>query len=289
MKSKTVGIIGIGCLGEHIAKMLIRRPEISLGPISVLSNAFDSARKLELFHKFNGNIFELKHSGPISRPNAIDDNMPLILLENNGQVSKHSDYIILSVKPSQIKDICTEIKSYIDPNTPIISTAAAVPLDMLHKWLPESKNIIRCMPNIPCSIGEGTIIYHSHSDNIKIMNDIFAPNLVVRVKSDAEIDALTLIAGCGPAFYAWYNECLKSAVCGILEDDVVDMIMMQTMIGTACMLKTMSNNEIIKTVASPQGATEKTLTTLMDKNVDKEIRNALLAAKERIETISSRL
>ena len=41
------------------------------------------------------------------------------------------------------------------------------------------------------------------------MKDLFAPNLIVPVKNDSEIDISTLIGGCGPAFFAWYAKCFK--------------------------------------------------------------------------------
>jgi len=266
---KSVGIIGTGCLGEHIAKMLIRRPSLSLKPISVIGSYRDYARRQEL-----GDIF-----GP-----------KMVLQRENILVAKCSDVLIISVKPGQVKDVCEEINQI--RNLPIICTAAAVPLDKLHEWVSSSQIIIRCMPNIPCSIGHGVVAYYSkHPDANKIMNEIFAPNLVISVDNDLQVDTSTLISGCGPAFFAWYAKCLKQIVTSEnpISDDVINQMIIQTMIGTANMMRTNTCDEIIQTVASPKGATEATLDSFRSNGIDKEIIKALIVAQKRINSIATSL
>lgn len=266
---RTVGIIGTGNLGEYLAKMLLRRPRSLINPVSVIGSVRNPIRKRDLLHRF----------GP-----SID------LVHDNRTVVRKSNVVILAVKPGQMKQLCQEITPCISTTTPIISTAAAVPLDQLHEWLPTARTVIRCMPNIPCSIGTGLVTYYSKSNTAsEIMKDIFDPNEVLAIMNDAGIDASTLIAGCGPAFFAWYIECLKKVGENVLSAELLDKMLTQTMIGTATMLQTHTPIQIIRAVASPKGATEAALTSLNTNQVDEKIHAAILTAHKRIETISTTL
>lgn len=266
---RTIGIIGIGSLGEQLTKMLLRRPENLLPRVSVIGSVRRSARKQELLDKFGTQIN---------------------LFEDNRQVATKSDIIILSVKPGQIKDVCKEITPLLLDSVPVISAAAAIPLAKLHQWIPSTNTIIRCMPNIPCSIGAGVSTYYSQSSYAdSLMSDIFAPNTVLSVNNDAEVDASTLIAGCGPAFFAWYAECLKTIAEGTIEKSVLMKMITETMKGTAEMLQKSNPDEIIRAVASPKGATEAALSSFKHNRIDEEINVALLTAQRRIEAIVSSL
>jgi len=273
-KHKRVGIIGIGSLGESLVNMLLRRPNFLLSPISVIGSTVRQNR-----------IDELRNT--IMNDTSIK-NPDILLTTNNGDIVDKADEIILAVKPGQIKTICDIIRPSISGDIPIISTSAAVPLEKLHQWLPETKIIIRCMPNIPCNIGHGMVPYITKSDPkiaFDIMYNIFAPNNVLSLSSDDEIDISTIISGCGPAFFAWYTECIRQIGADILSNQNLDTMLIQTMKGTAAMLQTYSTNDIIKAVASPKGATEATINNLRQNKIDEEINKALLIAKHRIKSI----
>lgn len=266
---RIVGVIGMGNLGEHIIKMLSHRYKRKMKTYTISCSFRKEEQKNRLIEKFGNDI---------------------VLCPYNSSIAKLSDVIILCVKPSQIKELCNEINPFISENTIIISTAAAVPLNKLHEWLPSTNKIIRCMPNIPCSIGSGLVMYYSkYLDAKEIMSDIFAPNLVISVDNDAKVDASTLISGCGPAFFTWYGECIKKIGEDIIPSDVLNQMISQTMIGTANMLQIYSSDQIIKMVASPKGATETALLSLEENNIDNGINNALWDAQRRINIIASTL
>lgn len=271
-RCKTIGIIGTGSLGESLINMLLRRPNFSLSPVSVVGSTLRSDRIVEL------------------RNTIISEN--LLLTVNNHDVIEKADEILLTVKPGQIKMVCDTIRPLVSKNTPIISAAAAIPLEKLHQWLPETKMIIRCMPNIPCNIGDGIVPYITKSDSklaSSIINNIFAPNKTLPLSTDSEIDISTLIAGCGPALFAWYSKCIQQIGTGILLDQDLTLMLTQTMKGTAAMLQTHSTDNVIRAVASPKGATEAIINKLGENKVEEEINKALLMAKNRIKCIAETL
>lgn len=266
----TIGIIGMGSLGESLALML-------LSDTNVKHTICGSVRRQErldvLFKTFDTSI------------NFTLNNCQIAKLEN-------CTCIILCVKPGQLKNVCTEIRDVLPSNVPIISTVAAVSLDKLHEWLPNSKNIIRCMPNIPCQIGKGIVPYYVQENHIlceKIMLHIFGNNKCMLMNSDTEIDSCTLISGCGPAFFAWYSDLLKQMGSSSIETNKLMELIAQTMRGTADMLEISSSKNIISAVACKGGATEAALQSFIDNHVDTEIIVGLTTSQRRIETLASEL
>lgn len=274
MAGRIAGIIGTGSLGTHLIRMINSRPDISKLPYQ--------PRKFPL--AVIGSVRTYK------RERYLRDCYFIELFKDNKEVAKRANIVLLSVKPSQIKDVCQEIASHLDPNTAVISAAAAVPLDKLHEWLPNTKTVIRCMPNVACSIGSGVATYYSNSsDAFDVMHEVFVPNLILPVSSDKEMDTSTLISGCSPAFLAWYVDCLKLLGYSYLPPETLNKMITQTMIGTAEMLKRQSSEQIIRAVASPGGATEAALKSLNDNKVDELITEGIMVAKKRIDDISSML
>lgn len=160
-QSFVVGIIGMGNMGEHLAKMFLYRPIFSLKRVSVIGSCRREERAVQL-------------NDSLSLGNGI--------CTSNKSVASRSDVVILAVKPAQIKDVCHEIGPSLTPDTIVISVAAAVSLNKLKEWLPNIGNIVRCMPNIPCCIGKGIVPYYSDiskSTLFSIMSTVFEPNEVI--------------------------------------------------------------------------------------------------------------
>lgn len=203
---------------------------------------------------------------------------------NHGYLVSNVDTVILAVKPTQLKEVCGQIRSAIGFNTPVISVAAAVPLGKIQEWLPESKTIIRCMPNILCSIGKGIVPYYPWTrDNEILLTKIFDPNPLVVLNNDSEVDTSTVISGCSPAFFAWFANILaRNDGC---SPEITRMLLTSSMKGTASLLETMSSSEIIRLVASPKGATEAALASMDDVNLE----NSLQIARTRIQNIKEQI
>ncbi|CAH6419489.1 Pyrroline-5-carboxylate reductase [uncultured virus] len=267
----SVGVIGTGNLGESLIKMILRKSRIP----SVICSVRTEDRKTNLINRIGPNITKSESSINFEFQNPI--------------IAQKSECLILSVKPGQIKEICNEIKDFVPATTPVISAAAAISLTNLHNWLPTTKGIIRIMPGITCAIGQGIIPYTTRGDLQDIypmMMDIFAPNTLLPLKTDAEIDAATLIAGCGPAFFAWFSTQLRNSVARNLSDPDIAKMLAITMRGTGSLMETMRESDIITSVASKKGATEAVLKALENNTVDREISIALNTAQRRIEAMA---
>ena len=217
MAFKTVGIIDVRSVGgSSLVRMFNRRPDCYLPPIKVLGNP-----SINMDYLFNRDI--------ISR----------------------SDVGIVSVKPRQMRDICDSICS-VSGKIPIISTAPFIPLNKLHLWLCENKVIIRCMPSISCEVGKGIVPYHSNYEKKYVhdlMSNLFAPNKVLRLSSDNEMNAATIINECDQAFFAWYVNQLEPIWTRNCSDEKINKMLIGKMTRVAAALKTYSTKEIIKMAA----------------------------------------
>jgi len=261
---KTIGIIGTGNLGKSLMTMFHRRKA------PMICSVRDNDRLRLLREKFC--VYDVK------------------LTADNTRIASEADVLILSVKPTQIKNVCRDILSNLSSDTIVISAAAAIPLSSLHYWLPHSEVIIRCIPNVPCSVGKGIVPYYTHSEvGHKIMAETFAPNMVLPLETDEQMDAATIISGCGPAFFSWYQDCLRNVGSNVIDPDLLTTMITQTMVGTAALLEKESSYDIIKAVASPGGATQATLELLYINNIHDEIKAAFATAKRRINSIVNTL
>lgn len=267
---KKIGIIGTGSLGESLANMLLSRTDKCYDSVTC------SVRRLQRKEQLEKNLIANSFS---PRP---------IITMSNIELARRSDCIILSVKPGQVKEVCNEISGIITADIPVISVAAAIPLEKLHQWLPYSKTIIRCMPNVLCGIGNGVVPYtyrNNVNDSPNLIEDLFSPNITLPLKTDKEIDISTLISGCGPAFFSWYADCLKQIGKDTISDSDLNTMITYTMMGTAHMLTHFTTNEIIRSVASPKGATEATLQSFQSTGVQDIILKSLISAQHRITSI----
>lgn len=254
---KHIGIIGMGNLGRSLYSMMTKTGLSVIGKVR-------SVDKLELLSQQFGYHVSL----------------------HDHEILTAQDAIILAVKPSQLKSVCESINHSICPHIPIISTAAVVPLSKLSQWLPRSYHIVRCMPNIPCMTGTGIVPYISDVESDIMMKRLFNPNTILKLHNDEAIDIATIISGCGPAFMAWFVQCLTSINNGSMSAEDAHLLISQTLKGTSSLLDIKTPHEIITAVASPKGVTEAALQQLDEDRVSDIIHQTLKSSFTRIQEIN---
>lgn len=244
-----IGIIGLGNLGSSLGSMILAQPE------SVIQTYIRS---------------------PGSRRDWIERWADRIELVDSNLSIAGADAILLCPKPKQIEAVCEEIASSVNPRTPIISTAAMISLSTLESWLPRSQCVIRAMPNLPCEIGAGVVPYWSHNlEAESVMRSVFAPNSIVPMDSDADLNTATIISGCSPAFFAWMGLILESTNNSNLPPATIQHLIARTMMGTGQLLESNSMSNLISRVASPGGATETALKSMTSAPIQSAFQCAL--------------
>jgi pyrroline-5-carboxylate reductase len=165
--------------------------------------------------------------------------------------------------------------------------AAGLCIEYFEKTLGITRPIIRIMPNTPCSVGEGMILY---SCNSKVTSDIeeeFLNILSCSGKLDkipeGLIDAASAVSGCGPAFASIFAEALADAAvaCGVPRDKAL-LYSAQMLKGTAELILSGEHPAVLKDkVCSPGGTTIAGVRALEERGMRAAAINAVSEAYQR--------
>lgn len=171
-------------------------------------------------------------------------------------------FIFLGVKPQVMQVALAPYTELINNSDAIIVTmAAALQISYFEQIIGITRPIIRIMPNMPASVGQGMILYDS--------NDIATAQIItefLEIMSKAGkldnlpehlIDAGSAVSGCGPAFAFMFAEALADAgvECGLPRDKAI-LYAAQMLKGSAELLLCEGNPGVLKDrVCSPGGTT----------------------------------
>lgn len=185
------------------------------------------------------------------------------------ELVKKSDYIILCIKPQGFSSLLEKIKAVEGYESKVyISIAAGISIDFIKSILGDVK-VIRTMPNLALTVGEGMTVI-SACDKVLPNEMDFADKLfssagkTLKV-SEKLIDHSTAISGSGPAYVFMFMEALADAAVkgGISREDAY-LLSSQTLLGSAVMqMKTGSHPAELKDmVCSPGGTTIEAVASL---------------------------
>lgn len=217
--------------------------------------------------------------------------------KNNKKNAQKADWIIVAVKPFQVKEVIKEIRTVIRGKI-LLSVAATVDMDLLEKYCKNPKQkIIRLMPNIPISKNQGVIgIYPNRNINTKdekqITELVSGLGEVIKVKSDKEIDILTLISACGPAIISYFIELLTKygETKDFFSDDSLN-IVLRTFEGTLNYLKKtkLTPTQLKESVATKGGITEKIINDLIKEKLNIKFEKSMEKGFFKIKEIKNKL
>lgn len=222
---------------------------------------------------------------------GIQKSQIVISRDKNKRAARAADIIFLCVKPAVVDDVLQEIKKEIQGKV-VVSAAAALSLRYL-KVKAKGARVARIMPNLPVRFGEGVVgllygtLTSSEKDYLKkIMSGL---GLLVETQNDAELDALTLLSGCGPGIVAFLIDSLAESAARIgVKRSAAEMIVFQVCKGTLAHMEeeAIPAHAFTKSVATKGGVTEAILEALAKKNFKKTFGEALSQGYRRIKKIS---
>lgn len=195
-----------------------------------------------------------------------------------------SNIVFLGVKPNIIPVVADEISDKIRAaGATVVSMAAGVSIAKLEVHLGNAP-IIRIMPNTPCEVGRGMILYTSNSGGSATV-PAFLEIMAAAGKCDAIeerlIDAASAISGCGPAFVYMFIEALADGgVMSGLPRDKAMMYAAETLIGASEVVKQTGRHpgELKDAVCSPGGSTIEGVKALEDGAMRGVVSSAVTAA-----------
>jgi pyrroline-5-carboxylate reductase len=259
IKGQKVGFIGGGNMGEALIKGLIAA---NLVPAEAV---YASDVRLE-------------------RLRALDQQYGVQLCEDNAELVRQVDVVILAVKPQIMAPVVRHIASAVTRKKLLISIAAGVSTATIRAALGKDARLIRVMPNTPALVLEGvTAIAKAEGlepGDLDTAGEIFsAVGRVVTLDEDL-MDAVTGLSGSGPAYVAVVVESLADGGVKMGLDRITAMTLAtQTVLGAArLMLETGMHPGALKDMVSSPGGTTIAGIAAMEEG---GIRNTLIKAVER--------
>ncbi len=184
----------------------------------------------------------------------------------NAEAAAWADVVVLGVKPKGIVDLCREIAPTLKPGAVVVSVAAGVTLAMMEQALPEAA-LVRCMPNTPSRLQMGVLSVSPNArvreaQLARVASVLGAAGEVVRIPEE-QINALIAVSGSGPAYAFYLAEAMAATGATLgLDADLSRRLAALTLRGAGAMLGENDDAAALrKAVTSPNGTTDKAITT----------------------------
>lgn len=174
--------------------------------------------------------------------------------------------LVLAVKPQQL-DMVARTYGHVRPRL-LVSILAGVEEAALARRF-DAEAIVRAMPNLPVAIGQGvTALFSASADPAaRTTAEALAGPLGHHewIADEAQFDAVTALAGCGPGFVFRFVDALAEAGVALgLPDDQARRLALATVAGSGAMAAgaELSPVALADRVASPGGSTREGLNVL---------------------------
>ena len=205
------------------------------------------------------------------------------------------DVIIFAIKPQQIAATLPAYARYADKCV-FLSIAAGVTLnDLAQSIAPHNTAIVRSMPNLPASIGEGVTALIGNDrvtdEQRKICSEFMAhAGTIVWLDDEKLMNAVTALSGSGPAYVFALCEAMAKAgeALGLSAVNSLNLAR-QTIVGSAALLNASTETPatLRQAVTSPGGTTEAALKVMTATGGLFDVMlNAMKAASQRGEELS---
>ncbi|MFA6231220.1 MAG: pyrroline-5-carboxylate reductase [Rhodanobacter sp.] len=210
----------------------------------------------------------------------------------------NADVLLLAVKPQIMLSVREDLCDTLQRNRPLlISIAAGVRIDQLERWFGDDLPVVRCMPNIPASIGVGaTAMCGNHrvstAQRAHAQHILSAVGLTCWVEDETQMDTITALSGSGPAyFFAFVEALVDAAVAQGLPRDVASALAVQTCLGAGRMLAESQEtpSALRRRVTSPNGTTQAALESFTTDGLSRITASAMAAATRRSMELANEL
>ncbi len=192
--------------------------------------------------------------------------------------------LMLGFKPQQLDDIAPTL-AHLRPAL-LLSILAGVEEQALASRIP-ADSVVRMMPNLPVAIGQGvTALYTSSTDPAAraAAQALATPLGIAPWVEERRFDAVTALAGCGPAFVFRFIDALAQAGAALgLAPELAQRLALATVDGAGAMAMAAdaSAATLADRVASPGGSTRAGLNVLDADDALLRLMAETLAASER--------
>ena len=267
MKSVKLGFIGAGNMAGAIIQGIVKR---------------------NTFPYENIFIFDINQK----KCQALQQNIGVKVSNSTKNLVKDTDIIFLSVKPQNFTDVLTSIKEDITSDKLFVSIAAGISTLYIQQTLECPCPVIRTMPNTPLLLGKGATAMCRSSNvsdhSFELVKSFFEACGTVNILEEDKMNAVISVNGSSPAYiYLFAKAMMDSAIKqGIPEQTALELIC-QTLEGSAAMLRQPDTtpDQLIKMVSSPGGTTLEALDVFYHYQLEKIVKEAMIACTNRAEEL----
>lgn len=195
--------------------------------------------------------------------------------------------VVLAVKPAKWRDVAADLAPRVG-DAPVISVMAGVRAADLADVF--AGPVARVMPTTGVAVGKGVAgLWGADASAAAVARSLFAPvATVVDIPEEAMMDAVTAVAGSGPAYVFAFTRALAAAgeAQGLPSTVAADLARATVRSAAAGLEGVETVDALIARVASPGGTTEAGLKALSAEGLDATVEAAVAAAKARAEALS---
>lgn len=220
----------------------------------------------------------------------VAENLPAgVAVSRSAQdVQQQFDIILLGIKPQLLASLAPQIAPLLAPGALVISILAGTTTQTLSESFPTAR-IVRLMPNLAAAIGKSPLGVFAPKETALVKTDIaawLAPlGAVIWIDDEALMDAVTALAGSGPAFiYRVIDALTKGGEAAGLPHAVAAQLAIKMTEGAAMLAATSPETPetLAARVTSPGGTTAAGLAVLdADNALDRLMTQTLRAARDR--------
>ena len=210
---------------------------------------------------------------------------------NNLTIAAEADFIFLGVKPQMMAGLMEEIRPVLTERKDgfvLVSMAAGLTMEKIRAMSGTDCPVIRILPNTPCAIGEGIILYTCDAAVTEAQKEAFlaAMGAAGRLAPIEEhlINAGSTISGSAPAFTAMFIEAMAdgAVACGLPRAAAMEFAA-QMLVGTAKLYLENGNHPgaMKDAVCSPAGSTIQGVRALEQGGFRTAVMEAIIATYEK--------
>jgi len=264
LEDKKISVIGSGKMGGSLIKGMVKAKLVAPGKVTacdVIPETLDGLRK----------------------------DVGVRTTDKIKEAVKEADVVLVAVRPNQIEEFASEATSVgIRDSQLFISIAAGITTGYLEEKLGGTARVIRVMPNLACTVGEGAAAYAlgkmARRDDGKIAEAIFGAVGIVFHMEERFMDAVTGLSGSGPAYVAMVIEALADGGVKMgLPRDVALALAAQTAVGAGKLILQgkLHPGQLKDMVSSPGGTTIQGVSALEKGGLRAALIEAVEAATKR--------
>ncbi len=208
------------------------------------------------------------------------------------EVLGKAEFVVLAVKPQNMRELLVEIKPAVKPGHCFLSVAAGIRTQLIEQALGNTR-VVRAMSNTPALVGAGATAVASGNyalpQDLQLAERIFgALGIVVKV-DERHLDAVTALSGSGPAYFFFLVECLiEAAQKAGLPPETAEKLAKQTALGAGLLLNKSADSPaaLRQKVTSPGGTTAAAMSVFLDKGFKDLVIEAIERATARGKELS---